>query len=439
MPRECLAIIESKSKVCYSCNKPVVAKVSMNPFTSGISPDVAELKDMVKALLLDKKSQNQAPAIVKAVKESYVTCGGAHSYRNCPATDGNVYRDNIQEFISQASTVNYNQGNTSYRPPMMNNQNRFNQNQNRGNNFNRGPVYQPLVFQPPAYQALAPQTQGVSKEDFSAYVKANDAVMRNIQTQGQNMQNQLTNLTELLTKFVNSNNASTSSSGLGALTGEATGSMVGELTGLEVDSDWKTGEKLGDPGKFLITCDFPEKAECLALEDLDASINLIPWSVWNKLSLPDLSLMCMTLELADRSISHSVGVAEGVYVKVGTFHFLADFIVVDFDADPRVPLILGRSFLKTGRALIDVFEEVELKDLPPRLEYAFLKGDDKLPVIIMKSMEEKTVGNRYYCFLNGFSGYFQIPIDQKIKIKPHSSAHTEHLLITACLLGYAMH
>nr|GFA62326.1 hypothetical protein [Tanacetum cinerariifolium] len=70
MPRECLAIIKSKSKVRYSHNKPVVAKVSMNNSTSGISPDVADLKDMVKALLLDKKSQNKAPATVKAVEES---------------------------------------------------------------------------------------------------------------------------------------------------------------------------------------------------------------------------------------------------------------------------------------------------------------------------------------------------------------------------------
>nr|GFC93030.1 hypothetical protein [Tanacetum cinerariifolium] len=80
MPRECLAIIERKSKVRYSRNKPVVAKVGMNTSTFGISPDVAELKHMVKALLLDKKGQNQAPATVKAVKESCVTCGGAHSY-----------------------------------------------------------------------------------------------------------------------------------------------------------------------------------------------------------------------------------------------------------------------------------------------------------------------------------------------------------------------
>nr|GFB23125.1 reverse transcriptase domain-containing protein [Tanacetum cinerariifolium] len=82
----------------------------------------------------------------------------------------------------------------------------------------------------------------------------------------------------------------------------------------------------------------------------------MPLSVWNKLSLPELSPTCMTLELADRSISSPVGVAEDVFIKVGTFHFPTDFVVVDFDADPRVPLILGRSFLKIGRALIDVFE-----------------------------------------------------------------------------------
>nr|GEW76765.1 reverse transcriptase domain-containing protein [Tanacetum cinerariifolium] len=260
----------------------------------------------------------------------------------------------------------------------------------------------------------------------------------------------------------------------------------------------KLPKKLRDPGKFLIPCDFLGMTKCLALADLSASINLMPLSVWNKLSLLDWSPTCMTLELADRSISRPVGVAEHVFVKVGTFHFPADFVVVDFDADPRVPLILRISFLKTGRALIDVFEanyndmmanqidvidmaceeysqevlgffdviakvdaflaleddptspefdqsyvdtegdillleaflnddpllpppnkenylpqvrkelkiyeakfdkssideppEVELKDLPPHLEYAFLEGDDKLSVIIAKdlSVEEKT-------------------------------------------------
>nr|GEY86453.1 hypothetical protein [Tanacetum cinerariifolium] len=217
------------------------------------------------------------------------------------------------------------------------------------------------------------------------------------------------------------------------------------------------------------------------LADLGASINLMPFLVWKRLSLPDLTPTCMTLELADRSISRPVGFAEGFYVKVGSFHFPADFVVVDFDADPRVPLILRRSFLKIRRNLINVFEgeltprvgkeaitfnldqtsrysanysdmmakridfidmaceeyslevlaflnddpspplsqgnylpkvhkelkireaksdkslvdeppAVELKDLPPHLKYAFLEGDEKLPVIITKdlSVEEKT-------------------------------------------------
>ncbi|GJZ91734.1 reverse transcriptase domain-containing protein [Tanacetum coccineum] len=96
--------------------------------------------------------------------------------------------------------------------------------------------------------------------------------------------------------------------------------------------------------------------ECLALADLGASINLMPFSVWKKLNLPNLTLTCMTLELADRSISRSIGIAKDVNVKVGVFQFPAEFVVVDFEPDPRVPLILGRCFLKTSRALIDVYE-----------------------------------------------------------------------------------
>nr|GEV18438.1 reverse transcriptase domain-containing protein [Tanacetum cinerariifolium] len=78
--------------------------------------------------------------------------------------------------------------------------------------------------------------------------------------------------------------------------------------------------------------------------------------VWNKLSLPELTPTLNTLEVTDRSISRPIGVTEDVFVKVGKFHFQADFVVVDFDADLRVPLIHGRSFLKTGKALIDVHE-----------------------------------------------------------------------------------
>nr|GEW02207.1 reverse transcriptase domain-containing protein [Tanacetum cinerariifolium] len=120
-------------------------------------------------------------------------------------------------------------------------------------------------------------------------------------------------------------------------------------------------EKLGDPDKFLIPCDFSGMDVCHALADLGASINLMPLSIWKKLSLPELTPTRMTLKLADRSITHPKGVAEDVFVKVGKFHFPTDF-VVDFEADPRVPLILGRSLLRTVHALIVVYgEEITLR------------------------------------------------------------------------------
>ncbi|GJW36290.1 hypothetical protein Tco_0059210 [Tanacetum coccineum] len=112
----------------------------MSSSTPAVSSDIAELKDMVRALILDKKNQTPAPAPVKAVEQSCVTCGGGHSYQICPATDGNIYCDNIQEYVSQAAAP---------------------------------------------YQALAPvpPSPGVSKSDFDNYVKANDAVMQNMQNQ----------------------------------------------------------------------------------------------------------------------------------------------------------------------------------------------------------------------------------------------------------------
>nr|GFA89470.1 DNA-directed DNA polymerase [Tanacetum cinerariifolium] len=118
----------------------------------------------------------------------------------------------------------------------------------------------------------------------------------------------------------------------------------------------KLPEKLGDPGRFLIPCDFSEFDNCLALADLGASINLMPLSIWKKLKLPTLNDTKMVLELADRTISKPTGVAKNVFVKVGKFFFPTDFVVLDFIADPRVSLILGRPFLSTAHALIDVYE-----------------------------------------------------------------------------------
>nr|GEZ66172.1 reverse transcriptase domain-containing protein [Tanacetum cinerariifolium] len=153
---------------------------SLNFAAGAVSSEVAELKDMVRALLLDKKNQSSSPAPSptpapdKAVEPNCVTYGGAHSYQNCLATSRNVYQDNIQE----GNNFNQNRGGNF-------NQSNFNQ----GGNFNQGQLHQPQVNQPPAYQAPTyqapiPQTQSVSKTDFESYVKANDAVLRNMQNQG---------------------------------------------------------------------------------------------------------------------------------------------------------------------------------------------------------------------------------------------------------------
>ncbi|GJR88135.1 reverse transcriptase domain-containing protein [Tanacetum coccineum] len=499
MPRECLKIIESKSKVRQPRNKAVVAKMSTSSSTQAVSSDVAELKDMVRALILDRKNQTPASAPVKAVEQSCVTCGGGHSYQNCPATNSNIYHDNIQEYVSQAAAANFNQANSGYRPPMVSNQirppgfppiqnphansqNNFNRgnnfNQNRGNNFNQGQIYRPPVNQPVAHQGPAPQTHGVSKTDFERYVTANDAVLRNMQNQGQNLQSQMANLTDMLSKFVTANTASTSGSGtlpgpkavnndaevtkdtmppanngstedvqppvvqiqsrnpnpepsvapviapvvtpvpkasipfpsrrnderrkekandqiekfyeifrdlsfeisftdalmlmpkfastLKTLIGNK--EKLSELARTPLNENCsavilnKLPKKLGDPGRFLIPCEFTGITTCNALADLGASINLMPYSVWKSLSLSELTPTCMTLELADRSITEPIGIAEDVFINVGKFQFPADFVVVDFEPDPRVPLILGRCFLKTSHALIDVYEgEITLR------------------------------------------------------------------------------
>ncbi|GKD15122.1 reverse transcriptase domain-containing protein, partial [Tanacetum coccineum] len=157
MPRECLKIIESKSKVRQSRSKAVIAKVSTSSSTPAVSSDVAELKDMVRALILDKKNQTPAPAPVKAVKQSCVTCRGGHSYQNCPATDGNVI---VTIFKS-----------TCHKPPQLTTTKGMPVTDLRWLQtkldllvfllFNQGQVYQPqinqpLTFQAPPYQAPAP-------------------------------------------------------------------------------------------------------------------------------------------------------------------------------------------------------------------------------------------------------------------------------------------
>nr|GEV70402.1 reverse transcriptase domain-containing protein [Tanacetum cinerariifolium] len=114
--------------------------------------------------------------------------------------------------------------------------------------------------------------------------------------------------------------------------------------------------------------DLTDELKCKALADLGASINLMPLSVWKELGLPELIPTRMTLELANRAICTPAGIARDVFISVGKFTFLADFAVVDYESNSRVPLILGRPFLRIARALIDVHgEEMILRNGDERL------------------------------------------------------------------------
>nr|GFB16836.1 reverse transcriptase domain-containing protein [Tanacetum cinerariifolium] len=310
---------------------------------------------------------------VKAIDTKCKTCGGPHSFTECPAVSA------YTQETAYATT-------------------------GRENNFNEAPTYQTPTHQP----QVVPQVS-----NFKAYMKANDVAMKNMQTQMTSLTNSNLKLKNMFGQFMKINTASSSGTGslpsnivlnlredLKAITTQSGVTLDGPsvsppplskevdrepemitdhvLTGStnnvpplvvlpssastssssktpEVTKD--TPEKLGDPGKFLIPCDFLEFDECLALVDVGANINLMPLSIWKKLSLPDLSSTQMILELADRSTTQPAGIAEDVFVKVGKFYFPIDFVVVDYVVDPRVPLICERPFLRTGRALIDVYDE----------------------------------------------------------------------------------
>ncbi|GJS71554.1 reverse transcriptase domain-containing protein [Tanacetum coccineum] len=395
MPRECLKIIESKSKVRQSRSKAVVAKVSTSSSTPAVSSifflgvflfKYAELKDMVRALILDKK--NQTPAPVKAVEQSCVTCGGGHSYQNCPATDGNIYRDNIQEYVSQAAAANFNQGNTGYRPQMVANQIR--------------PPGFPPVNQPPAYQAPVPQTHGVSKTDFDNYVKANDAVLRNMQNQGQTLQNQMANLTDMLSKFVTSNTASTL--GSGTLPGNTVTNPKEDLKGITTRSgvayqgptsssspkvmNRDTEEVLG----FSDSVAYGNPSPDYDLIVSNSSPTLTPFGDSDFLHLEEANAF---IAINDEPISWEIDAT--YYDPEGDILILEELL----NSEPLPPLSNHKDYspgiqkelkiveAKAVKSLIDEPPEVDLKDLPPHLEYAFLEGDDKLPVIIAKDLKDE--------------------------------------------------
>nr|GFA02584.1 reverse transcriptase domain-containing protein [Tanacetum cinerariifolium] len=508
-PEECYDLIENMTAHHNDWDTSAQQSESSSSITSSSDTKITTLKAEMTEINKNLMRVLQVNQQVKVVTPNYETCGGPRSFSNCPATIGNTqnvyaagaYQESEHESRNQHSQRN-NQG-----------RNQFFEGSNQGQNqppAYQAPAYQALVYQAPVHQPQIPQPQVVTTNEFTNFMKANDAILKNMQTNITSLTNSNLELKNMFGQFMKMNTASFS--GSGTLSGNTITNPNEDLKGITTRNETaypgpmittttssspvvereteatkdtvhptnnrstedvqplvfqsespiltsklviypiikhvaspvsalkpnlrplipypsrlhdqklrdkandqrekffqifkdlnfnisfadalilmpnfspsikslltnkdklcelartplnehcsavllkKLPKKLEDPDKFLIPCDFPRMAECLALADLSVSINLMPLSVWNKLYLPDLSPMCMTLELVDHSISRPVGVAEDVFVKVGTFHFPVDFVVVDFDVNPRVPLILWRSFLKTRKALIDVFK-----------------------------------------------------------------------------------
>ncbi|GJW80507.1 reverse transcriptase domain-containing protein [Tanacetum coccineum] len=129
----------------------------------------------------------------------------------------------------------------------------------------------------------------------------------------------------------------------------------------------KVPPKLGDLESFLIPCNFNKTFSCNALADLGAIINLMPYSLYVKLSLETLKPTKMSIRLADRSFQYPVGIAENMLVEVGKFTFPADFVILEMEEDNKVPLILGRPFLHTAMH-IDVIGEIFEEDFNALLD-----------------------------------------------------------------------
>ncbi|GKA96475.1 hypothetical protein Tco_0818570 [Tanacetum coccineum] len=322
MPRDCLRIIESKSKVHNSRNKPVVAKVSSSTSTPGISPDVAELKDMVKALLLDKKNQNQAPTPVKAVEE-----------RTLPSNTITNPKVDLKGITTQ-SGVAY-QGpmipTTSSPPKVVERETEVTKDTVLPTNNgipNSEPVVIPVSGPIPNLKSSIPYP--LRRNDEKRHEKSNDQVEKFYKIfQDMSFEISLADTLILMPKF-----AST----LKALIGNK--EKLSEMAKTPLNEHCsavilnKLPEKLGDPGKFLIPLIFllEESMIFSALED-DPNF-----------TTGKLMILTMT--------------------QKGIFFFLNHFSIDE-------PL------------------EVKLKDLPPHLEYSFLEGNNKLPVIIAKDLSVK--------------------------------------------------
>nr|GFA72439.1 reverse transcriptase domain-containing protein [Tanacetum cinerariifolium] len=382
-PKECYDLIENMTAHHNDWDTSAQWSESSSSITSSSDTEIAALKAKMEKINKNLMRVLQVNQQVKAVTPN---CETPHSFNDCPATVGqteNVYDARTCQELSEP-----------------------NQESKKPSSLGEQPREKPILL-------------------------ANDAILKNMQTNMTSLRNSNLELKNMFGQFTKMNTAS--SSGLKTLPGNTITNPKEELKGITTrigtayqgptipttssslplvveyalilmpkfgpsikslftNKDKlcelartplnehysavlvkKFPEKLGDPGKFLILCDFLRMAECLALADLGSSINLMPLSVWNKLSLPELTPTLMTLELADRSISRPIGVAEDVYVKVGMFHFPADFVVVDFDEYSQE--VLGFSDVIASE--VDAFLALEDDPTSPKVDqsYVDIEGD----------------------------------------------------------------
>nr|GEV40647.1 reverse transcriptase domain-containing protein [Tanacetum cinerariifolium] len=303
MHSDCLKIIESKSR--QSRAKAVVAKVNSNSSTPAISSDVAELKDMVRALLLDKKNQSSAPAPsptpapIKADLKGITTRSGVAYQRPIIPTPSKVVKQGTEVTKDQVQTPS-SQSTAHVQPPVT-------QSETPISELDVAPVSASMPKLKPSIPYPA------RRDNERCHEQANEQIEKFYEIfKDMSFEISFTDALILMPKF-----AST----LKALIGNK--KKLSEMARTPMNKHCsavilnKLPKKLGDPGKFLIPCEFPGMDECLALADLGASINLMPLSVWKELALLELTPTCITLVLADRSVSKPIGIAKDVSVKTG--------------------------------------------------------------------------------------------------------------------------
>ncbi|GJT37553.1 reverse transcriptase domain-containing protein [Tanacetum coccineum] len=351
MPQEGLAIIESKSKVRYSRSRANDSRVSTdaplsNSSSSNNSFDMqqiaASLEDKMTIKMNQMMSQMKAlvvtPAPVKAVEEVCVTCGSNHNFNHCPLTRGGndfpVFQDNIQQFQQTAAiepeqnpetstekVQNPNLENTAHVPPPGEEDSIFMElpkpKAKKTVNLDPNPNSYPSKL--PYPERMKVREHDKPSAQYSRFLKMFKQLRLEI-----GLKDALVEMPKF-NKWLSSllrNKEKLEEIAITTVNAECSAIIMN-----------KVPEKLEDPGKFLIPCALQELKRTSALADSGASINLLPYSIYKKLELEALTPTRMTLELANRSISHPLGIAEDVVVRVDDFTFLADFVVVNFEPD----------------------------------------------------------------------------------------------------------